>query len=725
MKQTNNAIKFLMAQYRAIFQNAYFKGLATAAVVTMGLAAGQAQAAKADQVFNGTTAITQDTIIINGEQQDDAGDIIPNKFTKIQVTASPSQDFSNHNFSITKGEPTTDNKIAGADAALSFKAKTLTVEAADAGHGLAISSAGSDNTKNAEVEFTDDITVTKGTISLSGTATGTAGLASKEITLAGAATGDANVTVGSLGFLGYDLAKKGAAATDPAPNAAKDVANYSNIEVGAHGKISATATANKTNIHAANLSIKKDGELVVAKGAQATDTATLTLVTGELAEGKITTVDSGGLTVKFAEGDFVKSGASVEKALTLTKGTLDLTGGITLSGDGKLLVTDTLTDLTVTAGKGITLTEGASFAPSSVENANAVAGTLPLNIGANGVLDFGTTNLNVDELTFAAAADKATSTIGLTDATAKVKSQQISISKDLATAGTVQAETIVVKNPASANKVAFDKTGLSANQNLNLDSSDVTVKGTAKIVLGEESAKTIAASEAYKKVGITDEEKKALLLGHAGSINSTNGTLTITSGGVMTVANGTWSSNADIVLAKDSGSAGALKVGTEAYDSAAILSLEGKKLTTTEGAITVGGANTKYAELDLTGATIEHTKTEVTIDKNGVLKLTGEQAQNLLTATGSDQFKTLIKGGATLAVAGDLELAKADFANANQLTADAINLSGDSATSIATLKVDGSLTIKDANNFKVGANNKLVAQGLVLNHSQAIFRATL
>ena len=45
MKQTNNAIKFLMAQYRAIFQNAYFKGLATAAVVTMGLAAGQAQAA--------------------------------------------------------------------------------------------------------------------------------------------------------------------------------------------------------------------------------------------------------------------------------------------------------------------------------------------------------------------------------------------------------------------------------------------------------------------------------------------------------------------------------------------------------------------------------------------------------------------------------------------------------------------------------------------------------
>ena len=46
MKQTNNAIKFLMAQYRAIFKNAYFKGMATALVLTAGLAAGAAQAAE-------------------------------------------------------------------------------------------------------------------------------------------------------------------------------------------------------------------------------------------------------------------------------------------------------------------------------------------------------------------------------------------------------------------------------------------------------------------------------------------------------------------------------------------------------------------------------------------------------------------------------------------------------------------------------------------------------
>ena len=51
MKQTNNAIKFLMAQYRAIFKNAYFKGMATALVLTAGLAAGAAQAAAATEGY--------------------------------------------------------------------------------------------------------------------------------------------------------------------------------------------------------------------------------------------------------------------------------------------------------------------------------------------------------------------------------------------------------------------------------------------------------------------------------------------------------------------------------------------------------------------------------------------------------------------------------------------------------------------------------------------------
>ena len=44
MKISNNALNFLLAQYRAIFKRAYIKGIASAVILTAGLAAGAAQA---------------------------------------------------------------------------------------------------------------------------------------------------------------------------------------------------------------------------------------------------------------------------------------------------------------------------------------------------------------------------------------------------------------------------------------------------------------------------------------------------------------------------------------------------------------------------------------------------------------------------------------------------------------------------------------------------------
>ena len=77
MKQTNNAIKFLMAQYRAIFKNAYFKGLTSAVLLTAGMAvAGTAQADSTDikttaydNPYNSKTPIT-DTVVIGGTDGD-------------------------------------------------------------------------------------------------------------------------------------------------------------------------------------------------------------------------------------------------------------------------------------------------------------------------------------------------------------------------------------------------------------------------------------------------------------------------------------------------------------------------------------------------------------------------------------------------------------------------------------------------------------------------------
>ena len=71
MTLSNNAIKFLQAQYRAIFKRAYIKGLATAVLLTAGLAAGQAQAysLESGNILETTTAndtFEQDNATVSG-----------------------------------------------------------------------------------------------------------------------------------------------------------------------------------------------------------------------------------------------------------------------------------------------------------------------------------------------------------------------------------------------------------------------------------------------------------------------------------------------------------------------------------------------------------------------------------------------------------------------------------------------------------------------------------
>ena len=82
MKLSNNALNFLLAQYRAIFKRAYVKGIASAVLLTAGLAAGQAQAdsytdldsintATGDVItIDGTAATSADTVAIEVKDDD-------------------------------------------------------------------------------------------------------------------------------------------------------------------------------------------------------------------------------------------------------------------------------------------------------------------------------------------------------------------------------------------------------------------------------------------------------------------------------------------------------------------------------------------------------------------------------------------------------------------------------------------------------------------------------
>ena len=95
MTLSNNAIKFLQAQYRAIFKRAYIKGLATAVLLTAGLAAGQAQAtpndlttswesgdaletSTADDIFKQDNATVGGITINAGDKLTTSGSIISN-----------------------------------------------------------------------------------------------------------------------------------------------------------------------------------------------------------------------------------------------------------------------------------------------------------------------------------------------------------------------------------------------------------------------------------------------------------------------------------------------------------------------------------------------------------------------------------------------------------------------------------------------------------------------
>ena len=86
VKQTSSALTFLLAQYRAIFKRAYVKGIASAVLLTAGLAAGAAQAADQSNSFasGGEIGWNNPTDVVNlasGDTVTASGDIFTNTLT--------------------------------------------------------------------------------------------------------------------------------------------------------------------------------------------------------------------------------------------------------------------------------------------------------------------------------------------------------------------------------------------------------------------------------------------------------------------------------------------------------------------------------------------------------------------------------------------------------------------------------------------------------------------
>ena len=150
-----------MAQYRAIYKNAYVKGLATAVILTSALAAGQAQAAKGDHNLDDAQdapAVTE--ITIDGKRASGNGDD-DGVYKNIALAAT--LDISGKNITIQSGDASADGSANNFVKGATLTAGNLLISGSAATVGLGIHGASAEGKA-----IFNDVNVTKGKIILKG-----------------------------------------------------------------------------------------------------------------------------------------------------------------------------------------------------------------------------------------------------------------------------------------------------------------------------------------------------------------------------------------------------------------------------------------------------------------------------------------------------------------------------------------------------------------------------
>ena len=705
-----------MAQYRAIFQNAYFKGLATAAVVTMGLAAGQAQAADVtatewvslegpDQKIEGTDALklsgadletakeftlsitsSGDHVIKSGAATAKNATIVYNNTNAssgkldIKLEASAGS-LDVKKFDLQQGKVI----IAGQDSAL--KARTLNV---GDGSGDALTSSieiGTTSVLGDALSATSADTLTNIVVKSDGVITNTKASGASEVVKINAAT--LNIDGGKIVNVDPD--------TTPETNNTKTTINLAKgsltnegvIDVAAHGTVELTFT-----------------EHAITKSA--TDNTKLE---------KEFNVDGGTLDVK---GKLVVSGASADPA------TLKLTSGSTVQGGGELIVSGAGTILEADLATVNNAAKGAKL--------NISGGTL--NVGTSSV-DLTANAQEANKLILASdAADTATGKIQFT-AGSTLKAGSITFDTDLGASANLVANTITVTK-ADAQEIAITNAVLSANSGLTIDAK-TTLK--SDLALGTDSIAEVNGKKGF--ADLDDAAKIKALLANTGTISkgaNSASALTVENNKSLKIDNGSWTNDVALTLGTDSAK-GSLVVGLDDTTNKTAASLKfnaGSKLTLTSGDITVGGGsnnNLFQATLDLSELEAENfvigtaQSSSMTVDKKGTIVLSEDIAQKIVSADNT-KLTTLVKEDGTLKINGDFAISSANLSNdgtgapskidlAGALQANELSITGLSDTALniktGTLKAETiKLTAKqaDATSAVIGSGTYLANAGV-------------
>ena len=598
MKQTNNAIKFLMAQYRAIFQNAYFKGLATAAVVTMGLAAGQAQAAAIDSAdaWGKLTGLENkvegsETITLSGSN------ITNDNAFKLEITSSGSH-------------------VIKSGSAIASNAEIVYNNTASAG-SITIQT-----DTDAGVLDVNKFTLTQGTVNISGSGSA---LKAGTLEIGGEAVedGKALITLASGAFVG----KSGSNATD----------FNTELTLNKGAKIT-TSGDSSGSIYAAKLNMN-DGAISVS-GSSATATLTLNVNKGEINGGTLEAGQSGSLTINLS-----KIGETVGD-VSINKGDIKVASGSTLlvSGEGTLSIADE-----------------ANFSGGADAIVNITGGAQPLTVELSKtqfkeIADNSKLTLTSGSLNFTDALDLATditltdgSSVGLKAASgSKIGGANITVSNAITSGGEVSvaadkltlgsdkydgSKSLGFKDASAKTELVFVNNSGSDSFKLqdsvsvkNVDASGAALSGT---ILGN--------------VNLDVQNKSLSVLGgdykYDGNISIGSGSLVVSADSGSQESNLTV--NGTITLDRTTGKSGQITVsGTDAQHTASL------DLT---------NATIAFNKETARSVTIQ-------ADKHATVKVGGSQLTDLINESGTSGALFDTKSGGTLLVDGDITLTNKQIA---------------------------------------------------------------
>ena len=687
MKQTNNAIKFLMAQYRAIFKNANIAMLA--AIAASALAAGQAQA----------NPITDWTTI-------QAGKVDVNDTTNLTISKSGSV-VNDNAFELylgsgaaatIKGDNTTKDKkgygnFQAANASITLDA-TSGGGAAATNATLAIGTA----TENENAHVTvKSLTNKVGKLTIEGNGADTtnpvkvksSALTAKTITIGGdgATVKDgAEVEVkahGSLNAIGTEAGE------------GLIIGNNAKITVEASGKLDASkitmtsgtvsnaGTFNAGTLDLSGGDLKTSANLKADKFNITGGTVTLSGAANTIVVGSATSaIELNGEQAKITDAN--KGGTVKANELTLTKGTIAAAEDLII--DATTFKANGGTITVATGGKKLTLKGNSVFSGSKVENDS---GTLTIEGSA----------------TFA-------------DGTLKVDAKSGSIVLNSASADAPTTLTVSAKELKSVLKGGLKSSGAGV--------SVLNISGDSAIDLSTAGANVVADDGKFNAKLTTEGDSKLLIKGVSGSFTKADtldaenkkkvslafDTLTLGSGAEFTLVSGSGVEAGKLLTIKDG--TGTLKVvkgkldlnGAGAGEVKGKINLEGAAkadatLTVSAGKWSVGdltltsgnGTVGKDATLTVGGALTA--KNDSTLTVNGVLSTVG---------SGSLAFKEATAASA-LTVNGKLELDESDLLSSGALNPEAIKATGLGGT--GTIKIDNktALTEKQFTDLQSGFTN--------------------